>query len=164
MSSAKRETDRAKKTLYVTGYDSKRTTKHLLEELFTQGGPLSDISMFDTHAFVQFQHEESVPYCLALFNELELHGHKLRISPRSKSRASFGYLKYLMAVREKLMTENRKITPPDLPQRQTLSKLMHEEFGTGKSSTKKFRQAKKNKMRSKRASRHRAKTKPIGEK
>lgn len=122
MAPGKRDIDRAKRTLYVTGFDSKCMTKRLLEELFSQGGPVSEIILFETHAFVQFQHEESVPYCLALFNEIELHGQKLRISPRHKSKSAFCYLKYLMAVREKLMTENRKIPAPDLPPRQTLVK------------------------------------------
>lgn len=107
--------DRARKTLYVTGFDPKYITKHLLEELFTQGGPVRDITLFDTHAYVLFQHEESVPYCLALFNEVELHGHKLRLNPRIKSGDAFQYLRYLSTVRKRLMAEYRKIPPPDLP-------------------------------------------------
>ena len=68
--------DRAKKTLYVTEFNPKLMKRHLLQELFSQGGPVKDITMFDTHACVLFQHEESFPYCLALFNEVELFGDK----------------------------------------------------------------------------------------
>lgn len=108
--------ERSRKTLYVTGYNPKLTTKHLLTELFTQGGPISDVTMMDTHAYVLFQHEESVAYCLALFNEIELHGNKLRISPRNRGdRKVFSYLKYLQDVRTKLRDQYFKITPPDLP-------------------------------------------------
>lgn len=114
--------DRAKKTLYVTGFNSKLTTKHLLEELFTQGGPIRDVTLFETHAYILFHHEESVPYCLALFNEIELHGHKLRISPKVKGKDVYCYMKYLMAVRKKLMSEYMKIPPPDLPQKKIAEK------------------------------------------
>jgi hypothetical protein len=107
--------DRAKKTLYVTGFKSKRVTKKLLKELFTQGGPVADIAMFDDHAFVRFQHAESVPYCLALFNEVELFGDKLRLNPKYKSRDTFSYMRYLTQVREKLRDEYMNKEPPDLP-------------------------------------------------
>lgn len=107
--------DRAKKTLYVTGFNSKNTTKQLLKELFTQGGPVADITMFDTHAYVRFQHQESVPYCLALFNEVELFGDKLRLNPRHKSDNTFSYMKYLAQVRDKLRDEYMSKEPPKLP-------------------------------------------------
>lgn len=109
--------DRAKKTLYVTGFNSKCTTKKILKELFTQGGPVADITMFDTHAYVRFQHPESVPYCLALFNEVELFGDKLRLNPRHKSDTTFGYLRYLAQVRDKLRDEYMSKEPPKLPAR-----------------------------------------------
>lgn len=107
--------DRARKTLYVTGFNPKLTTKHLLKELFMQGGPVRDVTLFDTHAYVLFEDEESVPYCLALFNEIEVHGQKLRLNPRSKTKDAFCYLKYLTTVRKKLMDEYMKIPPPELP-------------------------------------------------
>lgn len=110
--------DRAKKTLYVTGFDPKLTRKHVLEELFTQGGPVKEVTMFDTHAYILFHHEESVPYCLALFNEVELYGQKLRLNPRNRTKETYCYLKYLLAVRKKLMSEYIKITPPNLPPKQ----------------------------------------------
>lgn len=107
--------ERARKTLYVTGFNSKHTTKHLLKELFTQGGPVADVTMFDTHAYVLFQHEESVPYCLALFNEVELFGDKLRLNPRHRSKDTFNYMKYLTQVRDKLRDEYLQRAPPNLP-------------------------------------------------
>lgn len=111
-------TARAKNTLYVTGFDPKLTKKHVLEELFTQGGPVKEVTMLDTHAYVLFQHEESVPYCLALFNEIELHGQKLRLNPRFRTSETYCYMKYLIAVRKKLMSEYMKIPAPDLPPKQ----------------------------------------------
>lgn len=110
-----RDDDRAKKTLYVTGFNPKLTKKHLLKELFSQGGPVKDITMFDTHAYVLFQHEESVPYCLALFNEVELFGDKLRLNPRYRSDETFSYMKYLAAVRAKMRDEYAQVKPPRLP-------------------------------------------------
>lgn len=106
--------DRARKTLYVTGFNSK-VKKHLLKELFSQGGPVTDITMFDTHAYVLFQHEESVPYCLALFNEVELFGEKLKLNPRYRSEETLGYMRYLSEVRNRLRDEYAQIKPPILP-------------------------------------------------
>lgn len=113
-----RDEDRAKRTLYVTGFNSKLITKSLLRELFTQGGPVVDVTLFETHAYILFQHQESVPYCLALFNEVELHGEKLRINPRFKLKDNYSYLNYLAKVRKRLMDEYMKMDPPDLPPKQ----------------------------------------------
>lgn len=107
--------DRARRTLYVTGFDSKRASKDLLKELFTQGGPVVDITMFDTHAYVLFQHQESVPYCLALFNNIELHDKKLRLSPKFKTKDTYSYLEYLAKVRDELRDQYMRQTPPQLP-------------------------------------------------
>lgn len=109
---------RARRTLYVTGFNPKTTSKRLLAELFTQGAPVSDVTLIDSHAYVLFQHEESVPYCLALFDGVELHGEKLRISPRVKRKDAFSYLKYLMTVRQTLRDAYLKIPPPNLPPKQ----------------------------------------------
>ena len=110
-----RDDDRAKKTLYVTGFNPKLMKRHLLQELFSQGGPVKDITMFDTHAYVLFQHEESVPYCLALFNEVELFGDKLRLNPRYRSGDTFCYMKYLSEVRAKMRDQYAQVKPPRLP-------------------------------------------------
>lgn len=115
MAARDQDTSRAKKTLYVTGFDPRRATKELLEELFMQGGPVTDVKLFDSHAYVQFQDPESVSYSLALFSEIELHGQKLRINAKQKSRESLSHLKYLQQVREILREQYKKIPPPKLP-------------------------------------------------
>lgn len=99
----------------MSGYNPKLTTKHMLEELFTQGAPVANITMFDTHAYVLLHDEVSVPYCLALFRDIELHGEKLRISPRIKGKPMYIYINQLENIRKKLMDAYRKIPPPDLP-------------------------------------------------
>lgn len=78
--------------------------------------------MFDSYAYVLFQHEESVPYCLALFNETEINGQKLRLNPRYKTECAYSYLKYLHTVRDKMRSEYMKIPPPDLPPKRHMSK------------------------------------------
>lgn len=113
--------DRAKRTLYVTGFNPKLTTERLLHEIFIQGGPVVSIKLFETHAYVHFEHEESVPYCLALFNDLELHGNVLRVSPRFKTKDTYSYADFLSKVRSTLMNEYRKIPPPNLPPRSSVS-------------------------------------------
>jgi len=117
------DADRASRTLYVTGFTLSSNTKRLLEELFSQGGPIVNATVFQTHAYILFQDEVSVPYCLALFNEVELNGQKLRLSPRCKTKNTYCYLKYLMKVREKLKDQYMKITPPNLPPKKQLKKV-----------------------------------------
>lgn len=110
-----RDDDRARRTLYVTGFNPKKTTKPLLKELFCQGAPVADITLFETHAYILFKDEESVAYCLALFNEIELHGEKLRLNPRVRSKNSYCFMSYLKKVRDRLRQEYQKVTTPDLP-------------------------------------------------
>lgn len=107
--------ERARKTLYVTGFSPKLITKPLLLELFNQGGPVADITLFETHAYVLFQHEVSVPYCLALFNEIELHGNKLRLSPRARTKDTYSCIDYLTKIRDKIRDDYMRIDPPQLP-------------------------------------------------
>lgn len=153
-----RDEDRARRTLYVTGFNSKKITKPLLKDLFTQGGPVVDITLFETHAYILFQDEESVPYCLALFNEVELHGEKLRLNPRFRTKDTYCYINYLAKVRSRLRDEYLMKTPPELPPKKygdklkpvhmnkskTKSKNRKEEHG--KSPTKKTKRGKRNKM------------------
>lgn len=75
----------ARRTIYVTGFNHKQQTynQRLLKELFIQGAPVADVKMDDSHARVLLHHEESVPYCLALFDGVELHGEKLELSYRA---------------------------------------------------------------------------------
>ena len=104
-----------RRTVHVAGFNAKYTTKHLLFELFHQGGPVTDITWLDTHAYVLFQHEESVPYCLALFSDIELHGRKLKLSPRIRTKTTYSFLDYLAQVRNKIKDDYMRIQPPDLP-------------------------------------------------
>lgn len=117
MANGNLDTDRARKTIYITGFNPRLINKRILEEIFIQGGPIKDVTLFETHAYILFEHEESVPYCLALFNDIELHGQKLRLSPRFKTKETFSYLSYLKMVRDKLMSEYIKLPPPNLPPR-----------------------------------------------
>lgn len=106
---------RAMKTLYVSGFDQRLMTKELLEELFVQGGPVTDVKLLDNHAYVQFEDMESVSYCLALFNDIEIHGRKLRVNAKKKSKYTSHHLKYLSKVRETLRDQYAKVPPPKLP-------------------------------------------------
>lgn len=105
-------------SLRISGYNPKLTTNTLLYELFCQGGPIKSISFCkrpDDHAIIRFQHDESVPYCLALFEGIELHGRLLRMNPLRYNKNTNLYLDYLKEVRHKFRDEYAQITPPALP-------------------------------------------------
>lgn len=105
-------------SLRISGFDPKLTTSNLLYELFCQGGPIKSISLKykpEPNAFVRFQHDESVPYCLALFDGIELHGRLLRLNPLRYNKNTHSYLDYLKDVRRRLRDEYAKIEPPKLP-------------------------------------------------
>lgn len=105
--------------LRVSGFNSKLVKMPLLYELFTQGGPVKKVVMMvrgpEPHAIVHFHHEESVPYCLALFNGLQMHGELLRLNPLRYNKNTNSYLNYMNEVRRKLRDEFASITPPELP-------------------------------------------------
>ncbi|TNN13520.1 Cytosolic Fe-S cluster assembly factor NUBP2 isoform 1 [Schistosoma japonicum] len=71
--------------LYIGNINSKITTE-LLYELFLQAGPLEDVTVKDTFAFVTFEDEESVPYACSLFEGITLYGRELIIRPRQNSK------------------------------------------------------------------------------
>ncbi|KAK4473634.1 hypothetical protein MN116_002986 [Schistosoma mekongi] len=71
--------------LYIGNINSKITTD-LLYELFLQAGPLEDVTVKDTFAFVTFEDEESVPYACSLFEGITLYGRELIIRPRQNSK------------------------------------------------------------------------------
>lgn len=105
-------------SLRISGYNPKLTTSTLLYELFCQGGPIKSISLCkrpDDHAIVRFHHDESVPYCLALFEGIQLHGRLLRMNPLRYNKSTHLYTDYLREVRHKFRDEYAKITPPPLP-------------------------------------------------
>ncbi|KAL8173524.1 UNVERIFIED_CONTAM: RNA-binding protein 7 [Gekko kuhli] len=88
MGAAAAEADR---TLFVGNLDP-RVTEELLFELFHQGGPVIKVKIPKDRdgkpkmfAFVNFKHEESVPYGMSLLNGIKLFGRPLKIQFRSGS-------------------------------------------------------------------------------
>ncbi|XP_054854550.1 RNA-binding protein 7 [Eublepharis macularius] len=88
MGAAAAEADR---TLFVGNLDS-RVTEELLFELFHQAGPVIKVKIPKDRdgkpklfAFVNFKHEESVPYGMSLLNGIKLFGRPLKIQFRSGS-------------------------------------------------------------------------------
>lgn len=106
---------RAKRTLVVEGFHPKRTTSNLLWELFVQGGPIEAVIVRHDHAFVRFQDEISVAFCLALFSDLELFGTPIRIRPKyCKDQKVWRYKKTLSQIHEHLSDTFRDLPPPYL--------------------------------------------------
>lgn len=105
----------ADKILYVSGYNIKKTTQHMLEELFIQAGPIRSVIMYETRAQVCFQDAESIPYCLALFQGLELHGNRLKFQVKYYRKDTNKLIHDLADVRNSFRQYNLKIPPPDLP-------------------------------------------------
>uniref|UniRef100_A0A8D2L1N7 RNA-binding protein 7 n=1 Tax=Varanus komodoensis TaxID=61221 RepID=A0A8D2L1N7_VARKO len=88
MGAAAAEADR---TLFVGNLDPK-VTEELLFELFHQAGPVIKVKIPKDRdgkpkqfAFVNFKHEESVPYGMSLLNGIKLFGRPLKIQFRSGS-------------------------------------------------------------------------------
>ncbi|VDP63582.1 unnamed protein product [Schistosoma mattheei] len=75
----------ADRCIYVGNINPKITTD-ILYELFLQAGPLEDVTVKDTFAFVTFEDEESVPYACSLFEGITLYGTELKIRPRQNSK------------------------------------------------------------------------------
>ncbi|NWI06459.1 RBM7 protein, partial [Tichodroma muraria] len=81
----------ANRTLFVGNLDP-RVTEELIFELFHQAGPVITVKIPKDRdgrpkqfAFVNFKHEESVPYGLRLLNGIKLYGRPMRIQFRSGS-------------------------------------------------------------------------------
>ncbi|CAN2387879.1 regulation of alternative mRNA splicing [Pristimantis euphronides] len=81
----------ADRTLFVGNLDP-RATEELLFELFLQAGPAVNVKIpkdkdgnQKLFAFVNFKHEESVPYGMNLLNGIKLFGRPLKIQYRSGS-------------------------------------------------------------------------------
>ncbi|KAM8927253.1 RNA-binding protein 7 [Pelodytes ibericus] len=81
----------ADRTLFVGNLDP-RATEELLFELFLQAGPATNVKIPKDKdgkpkqfAFVNFRHEESVPYGMSLLNGIKLFGRPLKIQFRSGS-------------------------------------------------------------------------------
>ncbi|XP_015668386.1 RNA-binding protein 7 [Protobothrops mucrosquamatus] len=81
----------ADRTLFVGNLDP-RVTEELVFELFHQAGPVIKVKIPNDRdgkpkqfAFVNFKHEESVPYGMSLLNGIKLFGRPLKIQFRSGS-------------------------------------------------------------------------------
>ncbi|XP_075765921.1 RNA-binding protein 7 isoform X2 [Pelodiscus sinensis] len=81
----------ANRTLFVGNLDS-RVTEELIFELFHQAGPVIKVKIPKDRdgkpkqfAFVNFKHEESVPYGMNLLNGIKLFGRPIKIQFRSGS-------------------------------------------------------------------------------
>ncbi|XP_072049768.1 uncharacterized protein [Amphiura filiformis] len=81
----------ADRTLWVGNLDS-RVTEELLYELFLQAGPLAGVKKPSekNYAFVEFQHDVSVPYSMSLMSGLRLFERALRLQFRSGSKHDGG--------------------------------------------------------------------------
>uniref|UniRef100_A0A8C3XLD4 RNA-binding protein 7 n=1 Tax=Chelydra serpentina TaxID=8475 RepID=A0A8C3XLD4_CHESE len=81
----------ANRTLFVGNLDP-RVTEELIFELFHQAGPVIKVKIPKDRdgkpkqfAFVNFKHEESVPYGMSLLNGIKLFGRPIKIQFRSGS-------------------------------------------------------------------------------
>jgi len=89
------------RTLYC-GNLSDKVTEDLLYELFLQAGPLENVTIPKdkdgrqrNFAFITFKHTVSVPYSIALMNEISLYGRPLRLDARSVSDEPNPYIQRL---------------------------------------------------------------------
>jgi len=86
--SSSRPNDDSERTLYI-GNLHENVTDDLLYELFLQAGPLQGpvktvkVEGKSPFAFVLYQHEESVPYAIALLNGIRLFDKALQVKARS---------------------------------------------------------------------------------
>jgi RNA recognition motif-containing protein len=75
------------RTLYITNLHE-NVTKELLEEIFTQMGPVESVAVISNasrFAFVQFADEESVPFSIKMMNGLKLFNVPLTVKPRGNT-------------------------------------------------------------------------------
>jgi len=86
--------DLQERTLRVSNY-GRKVNESLLRELFSQGGPVRKIVFKEQFSFVEFDDADSVAYCLALFDGVELFGDRLQLSPKINHQKVFDYLNTL---------------------------------------------------------------------
>uniref|UniRef100_A0AC34G475 RRM domain-containing protein n=1 Tax=Panagrolaimus sp. ES5 TaxID=591445 RepID=A0AC34G475_9BILA len=78
------------RTVYIT-YLHDDVTADLLEEIFTQVGPVEHVSIVAAasnprYAFVQFVDEESVPFSIQTMDGLKLFNTPIMVRPRAKTK------------------------------------------------------------------------------
>ncbi|XP_027204885.2 uncharacterized protein LOC113798529 [Dermatophagoides pteronyssinus] len=81
------------RTLVVRNFDPDLTTKELLEELFSNFGPINNVVLKRDFAFIGYTEPESVAYALAMMHGICLHGRRLSLLPKLSSRSY--YYRYL---------------------------------------------------------------------
>ena len=86
--------DIQERTLKVSNIDPK-VTKELLFELFIQCGPVKNVVLKPDFAFIEFEHQVSVGYALALMDGVHLYGKQLDLKPKIPKPETFVYLKRL---------------------------------------------------------------------
>ena len=83
------------------GWDfDKRITKDILQELFIQVGPVRNIVLKPSFAFIEFQDADSVSYALAAMDGVQLYGKTLNIEPKIRSDEVFKHVKNLRLFEE----------------------------------------------------------------
>ena len=84
----------AERTLYITNLED-RVDKEILEELFTQMGPVESVSIIPggpaRYAFVQFVDEESVLFSIKMMDGLFIFGTAITVRPRAGTKQDMLY-------------------------------------------------------------------------
>jgi len=106
-----RSSEQMERTVYVANLDS-RVTDEILYELMVQAGPLDYVSRPKErpYAFVVFEHEESVPYAIALFRGVRLFDRALDMRPRDgteQARKINAYMEEVQQSRRQAITNPR---------------------------------------------------------
>ncbi|UXI19630.1 hypothetical protein NH340_JMT05573 [Sarcoptes scabiei] len=86
-----------RRTLVVKNFDPDLTTSELLEELFSNFGPVKKIVLRRELAFIEYESPESVAYALTMMMSIRLHGRLLNLQPKIDD--SF-YYKYSNSLRQ----------------------------------------------------------------
>lgn len=94
------------RTLVVRNFDPDQTTEKLLRELCLQAGPLRKVVMRPDHAFIEFDHIESVGYAKALLDGVFLFGKPLSMEPKIRLTEHF---KYMNALTNYFMHDKRRL-------------------------------------------------------
>lgn len=93
------------RTLRVTSANGReldrKVTKDILLELFIQVGPVRNIVLKPSFAFIEFQDVESVAYAIAAMDGVQLFGRTLNLEPKIRSEEVFRYLNNLRLYEQK---------------------------------------------------------------
>ncbi|EYC45192.1 hypothetical protein Y032_0436g1439 [Ancylostoma ceylanicum] len=85
--------DAEDRTCYVSNF-TQAVTSDLLEELFTQVGPLEKVAVTEKNghrfAMVMFEDEESVPFAVTTLDGIHMFGTPLNVKPRNGSKHDTG--------------------------------------------------------------------------